>query len=405
MSFPDPSPKLGDSDNNLLFKIAQMISSGALGVSQAQVDASIAADNTSDTVAIAAGDAATLAAALAADAANAAAFAVADLYVNETGDTMTGALAIGNGTVAANAPVLSLSQTWNNAAVVFSGATVNVVNTASGAGSSLLSLQESGNEKLRVEPAGLLYITRQVADNAPEIIGIQKRGTTGDVNGAVSSGDNYARIDFRGWNGSAFVGGATILAQALNTFSGSANGTSLLFTAAATGTTSSLTRMTLTSDALNFASGTAIRLNGVALLNPLSVFAAGTAYTLTAVSAGVDFGTTDPILTINAVGTYRISATVQVELVGATFAANQTLTVKLRRTNNTAADVANSTVSYTVPITTTLTQTLAIFDLPEVPYTTALTTDTIQIFADVSATPSAGSITIRAASIFAFRTS
>lgn len=29
MSFPDPSPKLGDSDNNLLFKIAQILSSGA----------------------------------------------------------------------------------------------------------------------------------------------------------------------------------------------------------------------------------------------------------------------------------------------------------------------------------------------------------------------------------------
>jgi hypothetical protein len=140
-------------------------------------------------------------------------------------------------------------------------------------------------------------------------------------------------------------------------------------------------------------------------MNPLSVYAAGTVYTLTAVSAAVDFGTTDPIITVTAAGTYSIRARVKVALNAATFAANRTLTVKIRRTNNTAADVANSTTTYIVPITTAITNTLDVIQLPEVLYTTALTNDTLQIFADISTLPSAGTISIDEASIVALRVS
>jgi hypothetical protein len=149
----------------------------------------------------------------------------------------------------------------------------------------------------------------------------------------------------------------------------------------------------------------AYQLNGVALLNPLSVYATGTVYTLTNASAAVDFGTTDPIITVNAVGTYAIRAKVKVALNAATFAANRTLTVKLRRTNNTAADVANSTTTWIVPVTTSTTNTLAVIELPEVLYTTALTTDTLTLFADISVVPTAGTISIDEASIVAVRLS
>src|SRR6185436_4651175 len=158
-------------------------------------------------------------------------------------------------------------------------------------------------------------------------------------------------------------------------------------------------------DAVDIRNASALQINGVAYHNQLSVYAAGTAYTLTNASAAVDFGTTDPIFTITAAGTYLLRGKVQVELFGATFAANRTLTIKLRRTNNTAADVANSTVSYTVPVVTTITNTLAVIDLPEVFYPTALATDTITLFADISVVPSAGTITISAASITAVRLS
>ncbi len=122
-------------------------------------------------------------------------------------------------------------------------------------------------------------------------------------------------------------------------------------------------------------------------------------------SAAVDFGTTDPIITVNAAGTYKIKGRVKVALNGATFAANRTLTIKLRRTNNTAADLANSSTTWIVPIVATITNTLAVIELPEVFYTTALANDTIQIFADISTVPSAGSITIDEACITAIRTS
>ncbi len=133
----------------------------------------------------------------------------------------------------------------------------------------------------------------------------------------------------------------------------------------------------------------------------VSAYAAGTVYTLTNAAAAVVFGTTSPTITLATAGKYRIRAQVVVELVGATFAANQALTIKLRRTNNTAGDLTNSTLVYTVPIVTTLTNTLAVITLPDVFYTTAGTSDVVTIFAGLAATPSAGSVTISAASIIA----
>lgn len=54
--------------------------------------------------------------------------------------SFTGAATIAGGTVAANAPPLSATQTWNNAAVNFKGISLNVTNTASGPGSRLIDL-------------------------------------------------------------------------------------------------------------------------------------------------------------------------------------------------------------------------------------------------------------------------
>ncbi len=161
--------------------------------------------------------------------------------------------------------------------------------------------------------------------------------------------------------------------------------------------------MRISNAAVDLRNGADLQIDGTAYFNPLSVYATGTVYTLTAVSAGVDFGTTDPIITVNQVGNYKISARVKVALNGATFAANRTLTVKLRRTNNTPADVTSSSTTWIVPVVTTITNTLAVIQLPDVYYSTANATDTIQIFADISVLPTVGTISIDEASIVAVR--
>lgn len=136
--------------------------------------------------------------------------------------------------------------------------------------------------------------------------------------------------------------------------------------------------------------------------NQLSVNAAGTAYSLTATPAALDFGTTDPSLTITAPGSYLLLARARLDYSGATFAAVRTATLKLRRTNNTAADLTNGSVAAKTDIITTLTYTMATISWWVV-YTTANSDDAITIFGDVSVLPSAGSLDAMEASIVAIR--
>lgn len=139
------------------------------------------------------------------------------------------------------------------------------------------------------------------------------------------------------------------------------------------------------------------------LNNIIQTVASGTAYTLTATSAAVTFGTTSPIVTLANAGTYWISFDIQYSYVGATFAANRQFDEKLRRTNNTAADVTGSTFSEFVPTLTTITDAGPHAHVGPVLYTTANTTDTIQVFADISVLPTAGTVTVTNCTITAMR--
>jgi len=136
---------------------------------------------------------------------------------------------------------------------------------------------------------------------------------------------------------------------------------------------------------------------------PLSVYAAGTAYALTAVSAAIDFGTTDPSLTISKAGTYLLLGRVSLKYNAATFAASRTVTLKLRRTNNTAADVSNSTITLATDIITTITAEFVVASLPPIVYTTTNLDDAIALYGDVSVVPTAGSLDVIEASIVAVR--
>ena len=121
---------------------------------------------------------------------------------------------------------------------------------------------------------------------------------------------------------------------------------------------------------------------------------AGTAHQLTATPAAVVMGTTSPVIVTGRPATYRVLAHVVVNYNAATFAANQAVTFKIRRTNNTAADLAGGTTVYTTEIITTLSHTMANIYWEADDYTTANTDDSLTIFGDVAVVPSAGTLDV-----------
>lgn len=136
----------------------------------------------------------------------------------------------------------------------------------------------------------------------------------------------------------------------------------------------------------------------------VSAYAAGTPYTLTNTAAAIAFGTTNPVVTLAQKGTYRVSGFAVLENVNATFAANQTATLKLRRTNNTAADLTSGAVVHTFQIIAAgFTQTAAVLYWEAGDYTTTNTNDSLTVFAALSAAPGAGSVRISQAFIKATR--
>ena len=71
----------------------------------------------------------------------------------------TNTVAANNGTLTASAPVLDLSQTWNNAAVTFTGLRFNVTNTASNSASRIVDIQRGGSTLWFVGAGGDLETT------------------------------------------------------------------------------------------------------------------------------------------------------------------------------------------------------------------------------------------------------
>ena len=82
--------------------------------------------------------------------------AAAPLTLTET--VGASALTLTGATQTASFPVLSATQTWNNAGVTFSGWKLNITNTASAAASTLIDLQVGAASKFNVDRSGILYI-------------------------------------------------------------------------------------------------------------------------------------------------------------------------------------------------------------------------------------------------------
>lgn len=135
----------------------------------------------------------------------------------------------------------------------------------------------------------------------------------------------------------------------------------------------------------------------------LSVYATGTAYTMSNTSALLTFGTTSPSLTINKAGTYLLIARARVDNVNTTTGTAHTLEFKLRRTNNTAADISNSACSFIEQHEASLTDTACDIVLPHVIYTTVNANDVIELWGDVTVVPAVGTHQAIEASIVAIR--
>ena len=97
---------------------------------------------------------------------------------------MPRSLAVGGETVTASAPVLDLSQSWNNNLVTFTGIKFNVVSDVSAAGSLLMDLQVGGVSKFKVSKDGTIDISGPTAgilfnDNSSS--GIKAASSAGNV--------------------------------------------------------------------------------------------------------------------------------------------------------------------------------------------------------------------------------
>ncbi len=121
-----------------------------------------------------------------------------------------------------------------------------------------------------------------------------------------------------------------------------------------------------------------------------TAYGAGTAYAFTNTAAAIAFGTTSPAITLTSAGTYLLFGQVNLAYNAATVVA-ETATIKIRRTNNTAADLS-PVVVIDLPVSTALTNTYGLVPIPPVIYTTAATTDAVTLFGNVSAGLGAGTI-------------
>jgi hypothetical protein len=144
--------------------------------------------------------------------------------------------------------------------------------------------------------------------------------------------------------------------------------------------------------------------------NNFNVNGTGAVYSLTATAALLNMGTTPPTLTLTAPGTYLIFGRARFDWNSATLVTGKTITMKLRRTNNTPADLTfvGGTIAqaaYKLPVgpAGTLAYTAAAFEIPPTLYTTLLTTDIVQLWGSMDVIPSPGTVDTIEASLIALR--
>lgn len=82
---------------------------------------------------------------------------------------LTGTITHTAGTITADTPVLSATQTWNNVATTFEVIKANITNTAANGSSTLLDLQVGGASQVKVDHGGNATLAGNLAINGGEI--------------------------------------------------------------------------------------------------------------------------------------------------------------------------------------------------------------------------------------------
>lgn len=117
--------------------------------------------------------------------------------VQSVATTLLGSTTLTGATITADAPVLNLAQTWNNAAVTFTGLKLNATDTASAAGSLLLDIGTGGgtySSKFSVNKIGYVSALSFFATNVVDVsIGARLFGVNGGslILGGASQGGIY----------------------------------------------------------------------------------------------------------------------------------------------------------------------------------------------------------------------
>lgn len=105
--------------------------------------------------------------------------------------TLTGAATITGGTVTTSTPVVNVTQTFNNAAVAFTGIKANFTNTASAAGTYLADFQVGGTSQYNLSPTGDTVQTGQATiGNASALVWNGRSKIQSTVDGYVSLYNN-----------------------------------------------------------------------------------------------------------------------------------------------------------------------------------------------------------------------
>lgn len=130
-------------------------------------------------------------------------------------------------------------------------------------------------------------------------------------------------------------------------------------------------------------------MTGMSATNNLQSISSGTTYTLSATSAKCTFGTTSPSITISQAGTYLLNYNIATDYTAATLAASRAISYKVRRTNNTAADIdvmpsINTQIITALTFSATMVNNTFIY--------TATAGDILEIWGSISVVPTAGSV-------------
>jgi hypothetical protein len=141
-------------------------------------------------------------------------------------------------------------------------------------------------------------------------------------------------------------------------------------------------------------------LKGAAAPTATSAFGNGAVYSITATPALLALGTTIPQVTIPTTGNYLLAAWVRYDYNAATFAANRSVTTKIRNTTG-AADVTGSTRVFLTEIITTKTFTAEGYVVALIAYA-GTAGDVLEVWGSISVLPTAGSLDVVEASIVAF---